>query len=212
MDVSWVIDMSVLYPPDRAKGLAMKECESPGNAEKKPSAQFLAEPVTEQDHALGPVDAPITIIEYGDYECPTCLNAVPIVRKMREALGDRARFIFRHYPQSSIHPHASAAAEAAEAAAEQGKFWAMHEALFAHQAELATIDLSHLALTLGLEIYEFETARSRDKHRKHIAEDFASGQRSGVNKTPTFFINGKRYEGKIEPEGLVEEALAAAGG
>jgi protein-disulfide isomerase len=187
----------------------MKECQSRGNIDMKAPVQFLTEPVTEQDHVLGRADAPITIIEYGDYECPTCLNAVPIVQKMRETLGDRARFIFRHYPQSSIHPHASAAAEAAEAAAEQGKFWEMHEALFRHQKELATIDLSHLALTLGLEIYDFETSRSRDKHRKRIATDFEGGQRSGVNRTPTFFINGKRYEGKIDADGLVEAALVA---
>src|SRR5580704_11931595 len=128
----------------------MQECNDPStSANAKIAPHLLAEAVTEQDHALGPADAPITIVEYGDYECPTCLNAVPIIQKVRENLGDRVRFIFRHYPQSSIHAHASAAAEAAEAAAEQGKFWQMHEALFKHQKELATIDLSHLALTLG---------------------------------------------------------------
>ena len=87
----------------------------------------LAEPVTEKDHAVGPPTAPITIVEYGDYECPTCLNAVPVVKQVRKSLGDRLRFVFRHFPRSSIHPHASAAAEAAEAAAEQGKFWEMHQ-------------------------------------------------------------------------------------
>src|SRR5436305_11693520 len=111
----------------------------------------LTDPVTDRDHALGPDAAPVTIVEYGDYECPDCLNAVPIVREVRQKLGDRLRFVFRHFPRSSIHPHASAAAEAAEAAGDQGKFWEMHDTLFKHQKELG--DLTHLALLLGLEIY-----------------------------------------------------------
>jgi protein-disulfide isomerase len=187
----------------------MQECEDPANPASKALGPLLAEPITEQDHLLGPADAPITLIEYGDYECPTCLNAVPIVQKVREALGNRVRFIFRHYPQSSIHLHASAAAEAAEAAADQGKFWEMHEALFKHQKELATIDLSHLALTQGLEIYKFETSRTRDKHRKRIDADYEGGKRSGVNKTPTFFINGRRYDGPMNADGLLAAALCA---
>src|SRR2546421_3468870 len=105
---------------------------------------LLSEPVTERDHAIGPPSAPVTIVEYGDYECPSCLNALPIIDQVRRSLGERLRFVFRHFPQSSIHPHASVAAEAAEAAAEQGKFWEMHEALFRHQEELADVDLSHL--------------------------------------------------------------------
>src|SRR5947209_8096099 len=143
----------------------------------------LSDPVTERDHALGPATAPITIVEYGDYECPDCLNAVPIIAEVRRALGERMRFVFRHFPRSSIHPHASAAAEAAEAAGEQGKFWQMHEALFRHQKELADLDLSHLALTLGLEIYRFESGRSGELHRARIAADYQSGVRSGVHKT-----------------------------
>src|SRR5438874_4667725 len=102
----------------------------------------LIEPVTPRDHAIGSPAAPITLVEYGDYECPDCLNAVPIVQQVRKSLGDRLRFVFRHFPRSSIHPHASAAAEAAEAAGDQGKFWQMHEELFRHQKELG--DLSHL--------------------------------------------------------------------
>src|SRR5437868_2290 len=117
--------------------------------------QRLVEPVTERDHAVGLSDAPVTIVEYGDYECPSCLNAVPIIEDVRKSLGDRLRFVFRHFPQNSIHPHASVAAEAAEAAGEQGKFWDMHYELFRHQADLADIDFAHLALNLGLEIYKF---------------------------------------------------------
>src|SRR5271154_5130422 len=112
---------------------------------------LLADPVSEQDHAIGLPTARITIVEYGDYECPDCLNAVPILSEVRQSLGDQLRFVFRHFPQNSIHPHASAAAEAAEAAADQGKFWEMHELLFKHQRELADLDLTHLALQLGMD-------------------------------------------------------------
>lgn len=170
----------------------------------------LAEPVTEKDHAVGPPTAPITIVEYGDYECPTCLNAVPVVQQVRKSLGDRLRFVFRHFPRSSIHPHASAAAEAAEAAAEQGKFWEMHQVLFENQKELGTVDLSHLALTLGLELYKFESSRTLEKHRQHIGIDYAGGVRSGVNKTPTFFINGRKYEGPNTADGILAASEIAA--
>src|SRR5437763_1271006 len=168
-----------------------------------PKVQLLAEPVNEKDHALGPPTAPVTSVEYGDYECPDCLNAVPIIAQVRQRLGERLRFVFRHFPQSSIHPHASMAAEAAESAADQGKFWQMHEALFTHQKELADLDLSHLALTLGLEIYKFESGRSRESHRQRIQNDFESGTRSGVHKTPTLFINGQRYDGPIEADAII---------
>jgi protein-disulfide isomerase len=174
------------------------------------SGNILAEPIGEQDHAIGPETAPITIVEYGDYECPDCFNAVPVIEEVRQNLGNRLRFVFRHYPQNSIHPHASAAAEAAEAAAEQGKFWQMHAALFQHQKELAEIDLSHLALTMGLEIYKFETSRSQERHHRRIAADFEGGRRSGVRKTPTLFINGRRYDGKVDAKSIIAEALASS--
>jgi protein-disulfide isomerase len=173
------------------------------NTPASPNVMMLTEPVTERDHSLGSSSAPITIVEYGDYECPDCFNALPVIKQVRQELGDRLRFVFRHFPQSSIHPHASVAAEAAEAAADQGKFWEMHAALFRHQRELAELDLSHLALTLGLEIYRFESARSNDRHRQRIADDHASGVRSGVTGTPTLFINGRRYKGPIEARALI---------
>src|SRR6266540_583437 len=160
--------------------------------------ECMMEPVTPRDHALGLPTAPITIVEYGDYECPDCFNAVPVIQEVQKILGERLRFVFRHFPRSSIHPHASMAAEAAEAAADQGKFWEMHQALFRHQKELGDLDLSHLALTLGLEIYSFESSRSLDRHRQRISEDYQSGVRSGVHKTPTLFINGRRFDGTIE--------------
>ncbi|HEV8606851.1 MAG TPA: thioredoxin domain-containing protein [Tepidisphaeraceae bacterium] len=164
---------------------------------------LLADPVTERDHALGLPTAPITIVEYGDYECPSCLNAVPIIKEVRQTLGDRLRFVFRHFPQSSIHPHASAAAEVAEAAADQGKFWPMHEALFRHQSQLGELDFSHLALTLGLEIYKFESSRAADKHRQRVRADYESGLRSGVKKTPTLFINGRRFDDPITAQAIL---------
>ena len=172
----------------------------------KDRANTLAEPVTERDHSVGPADAPITIVEYGDYECPDCFNAVPVIEQVRQSLGERLRFVFRHFPQNSIHPHASAAAEAAEAAADQGKFWMMHEALFRHQKDLTEIDYSHLALTLGLDIYKFETSRNRESHVRRVRADFESGLRSGVKGTPTLFINGRRYEGKMEAGEILKAA------
>jgi len=167
----------------------------------------LSVPVTDKDHSLGPPGAPITIVEYGDYECPDCLNFVPIIKQVRQQLGDRLRFVFRHFPRSNIHPHASTAAEAAEAAHDQGKFWEMHQALFDHQKELGDLDFAHLALTLGLEIYKFEHSRTFEKHRLRIQSDYQSGVESGVTKTPTLFINSVRYDGPVEPN-----AIVAAGG
>jgi protein-disulfide isomerase len=170
----------------------------------------LTEPVTSRDHSIGPAQAPITIVEYGDYECPDCFNAVPIIAQVRQGLGEKLRFVFRHFPQSSIHPNASAAAEAAEAAGDQGKFWEMHEMLFRHQKDLTEIDFSHLALTLGLEIYKFEISRNQDQHSRGIRADFEGGRRSGVKGTPTLFINGARYNGPIEAKAIIDAAQAAA--
>ena len=175
-----------------------------------PATSFvLAEPVGPRDHSIGNPDAPITIVEYGDYECPDCFNFVPIIREIRQRLGQRLRFVFRHFPRSNIHPNASMAAEVAEAAADQGKFWEMHETLFRHQKELGDLDLTHLALKVGLEVYRFESSRSNDRHRRRISDDYQSGVRSGVTKTPTLFINGQRYDGAIEVEAIIKAALEA---
>jgi protein-disulfide isomerase len=129
---------------------------------------------------------------------------------VREKLRERLRFVFRHFPRSNIHPHASMAAEVAEAAGDQGKFWEMHEALFRHQKELADLDLTHLALTLGLEVYRLESSRTSDRHRRRVKEDYESGVRSGVSKTPTLFINGRRYDGAIEVDAIIAAAIAAS--
>lgn len=162
------------------------------------SPTLLATPVSELDHAIGPADAPVTLVEYGDYECPDCAAAFPIVRRLRETLGDRLRFVFRNFPQNSIHPHASVAAQAALAAAAQGKFWPMHDQLYAHQATLADHAMDEFALKLGLEIYKFNADLAAERFVRRVKDDYDSGVRSGVHRTPTFFINGVRYDGPTE--------------
>jgi protein-disulfide isomerase len=170
----------------------------------------LDPPVTPRDHIQGPADAAVVLVEYGDYECPDCLNAWPIVKQLRAEFGDKLAFVFRHNPVSSIHPHASAAAQAAEAAAGQGKFWEMHDYLFGHQKELDNLDLTFLALKLGLEIYRYQSDYEGGANVKRITDDLASGIRSGVHGTPTFFINGKRYRGKVEVAAISEAIRQAA--
>jgi len=165
----------------------------------------LTVPVTARDHIQGLVSAPVLLVEYGDYECPDCLNAWPVVQALQQALGERLAFVFRHFPMSSVHPHASYAAQAAEAAAGQGKFWQMHDQLFANQKELASLDLTHLALTMGMEVYRFETALESEANVRRIREDSLSALDSGVKGTPTFFINGCRYRGKVDAASLLLE-------
>jgi NhaA family Na+:H+ antiporter len=172
-------------------------------------APALTPPVSDKDHAQGPADAPLTLVEYGDYECEYCGSAYPMVRALQERFGNRLRFVFRHFPHASIHPHASIAAQAAEAAAAQGKFWEMHETLFAHQKELAGTDLIHYALRIGLEPYRVESDLASQIFARRVNEHYLSGQQSGVKRTPTFFINGRRYDGERNFEGL-SAALEAA--
>jgi protein-disulfide isomerase len=173
------------------------------------SGDELLLPVTETDHALGPTDAPVTLLEYGDYECPDCFNAQPVVAELRRRLGDSLRVVFRHFPRSSIHPRASAAAAAAEAASLQGQFWKMHAALFAHQRELDTLDLVHLALNQGLEIYRFSQAFDSDAVARRIRADYDGAVSNKVTGTPTFFINGRRYRGEVRLEPMLAALNAA---
>jgi protein-disulfide isomerase len=165
--------------------------------------------ISDSDHAIGSSAAPVTLVEYGDYECPDCLNSEPIVRQLRDQFGDQLRVIFRHFPQNSVHPSASAAAQAAEAAGNQGKFWVMHQALFDRQKELADLDLTHLALTLGLDPYKFQAdVESRSISHK-VREHHEGGQLSGVEGTPTFFINGCRHDGRKDLATLRGKIAAA---
>ncbi len=162
------------------------------------------------DHVRGEPDAPLTLVEYGDFQCPYCEDAFPIVEEVRRRLGDRLRFVFRHFPLSRIHPHAEAAAEAAEAAEAQGRFWAMHDYLFAHQRALEEEDLEHYAADLGLDRDRFAADLAGHVHAPRVQDDLAGGIRSGVQGTPTFFINGARHEGSYDLETLLA-AIEAAG-
>jgi protein-disulfide isomerase len=171
---------------------------------------MLAVPVGERDHTRGSASAPVTLVQYGDYECPYTRRSQPIVRGLEQRLGERLRFVFRHFPLSRIHPHAEAAAEAAEAAEAQGRFWAMHDYLFAHQRALEEEDLAHYAADLGLDRDRFAADLAGHVHAPRVQNDLVGGIRSGVQGTPTFFINGARHEGAYDLETLLA-AIEAAG-
>jgi formate-nitrite transporter family protein len=166
------------------------------------SDDILHIPVSEYDHIRGQTDAPLTLLEYGDYECPDCEHAAPIVIKLRKEFGDRLRFVFRHFPNSAIHTHASESAQAAEAAGAQGKFWEMHDVLYKHQKDLADHDIAHFGLLVGAEVYRLQADLSASRYAGRVAQDYDSGVKNGVKGTPTFFINGKRYHGPVTFEAL----------
>jgi diadenylate cyclase len=172
------------------------------------------EPVGARDHARGPKDAPVTLVKYGDYECPYCGQAHPDLKKLQERAGEQVRFVFRHFPLDSVHPRARRAAQAAEAAAAQGRFWEMHDLLYENQGELGEEDLMRYAAELGLDLQQFEKDLVNDHHAWRIEEDRLGGNRAGVAGTPTFFVNGVRYTGPIDLGGLlaaVEEAASSSG-
>jgi protein-disulfide isomerase len=154
----------------------------------------LSLPIGERDHAEGPATAPVTLVEYGDYECPYCRAAVPIVRGLRQALGDQLRFAFRHFPLSGVHQRAQQAAEAAEAAGAQGQFWAMHARLFEQQPALGDEDLVRYAADLGLDTARFQRELAGHEHAPRVREDYLGGLESGVEGTPTFYLDGVRYD------------------
>ena len=159
------------------------------------SDALLTPSVSERDHATGPEDAPVTLVEYGDYECPYCGMAYQVVKSAQRELGKQLRFVFRNFPLAEAHPHARNAAQAAEAAAAQGKFWEMHDMLFEHQEALEAEDIIGYAKSLGLDMVKFARDLQDATYAKRVRDDFRSGVKSGVNGTPTFFINGSRYEG-----------------
>jgi protein-disulfide isomerase len=160
--------------------------------------------VNADDHIQGPPDAPVTLLEYGDYQCPYCGEAYPIVKQLQRSLGDSMAFVFRNFPLTSVHPYAEEAAEAAEAAGAQGKFWEMHDRLYEHQDELARPQLIRHAQRLSLDVAKFEDELDRHVYTPRVREDFMSGVRGGVNGTPTFFINGVRHDGGYDFETLLE--------
>jgi protein-disulfide isomerase len=163
----------------------------------------LSLPVSDRDHAHGSKDAVVTLVEYGDYECPHCGRAYPIVKRVQEQLGSRLRFVFRNFPLKEMHAHAQQAAEAAEAAAAQGQFWNMHDMLFENQNHLTNRHLVAYADRLGLDTERVDLELTTHAHSRRVREDFLSGVRSGVNGTPTFFINGVRHDDAWDFDTLV---------
>jgi protein-disulfide isomerase len=173
-------------------------------------APRLALPVSgERDHIVGPETAPVTLVEYGDYECPYCGAAHGVTKQLSQEFGDDLRFVFRHFPLTQIHPHSGLAAEAAEAAGAQGGFWGMHDLLFEHQDRLSPQDVLGYARTLGLDLGRFVSDLRDHVHAPKVREDFRSGVRSGVNGTPTFFVNGVRHNGGWDFDSL-DAAISAA--
>ena len=167
------------------------------------SESRLALPVSDQrDHILGPRTAAVTLVEHGDFECPHCRQAHYVLQELLAQFREHMRLVYRNFPLSQIHPHAKRAAEASEAAAAQGRFWDMHDMLFERQHALEDEDLTAYAAELGLDLGQFQIELVQGVHLPRVSQDFISGVRSGVNGTPTFFINGVRHDGPWDLESL----------
>jgi len=171
----------------------------------------LTPPVGPADHAQGSPEAPVTLVEYGDYQCPYCGAAYPMIKLLQQSLGDTLRFVFRNFPLAQAHEHAMLAAQAAEAAAVSGEesFWRMHDQLFEHQDALELSDLVGYAKAIGLDAAQFRRDLEAGTFQSRVRSDFRGGVRSGVNGTPTFFINGERYDGEYKQSDL-EAAIRRA--
>jgi protein-disulfide isomerase len=163
----------------------------------------LKVPVNPEDHTQGDAHAGCTVVEYGDYECPHCGRAFPIVQRVQKHFGKRLRFVFRNFPLNEMHPHAESAAESAEFAGGRGKFWEMHDLLFENQDRLDGALFQELAQKLKLAPADLREALEKREYMARVRADFAGGVRSGVNGTPTFFINGQRHDGPFEYQDLV---------
>jgi protein-disulfide isomerase len=174
----------------------------------------LVDPVdADRDHIRGPKDAPVTLVEYGDFQCPYCGQAEPVVRELLAEFGADLRFVFRHLPLEDVHEDARLAAEAAEAAGAQGSFWEMYDLLFANQDALTADDLMDYARTLGLDVGRFSADLRKRKHALRVERDIDSADQSGVTGTPTFFANGLRHHGAFDIDSLqalVRTALSQA--
>ncbi|MBU8974558.1 DsbA family protein [Lysobacter sp. MMG2] len=171
----------------------------------------LTIPVGASDHAQGRADAPVTLVEYGDYQCPYCGQAYPVIQAVQRAMGDDLRFVFRNFPITQSHPYALGAAQFAEAAAADGKFWEAHDLLYERQDALRPSDLMEYGDGLGLRAVDLREA-FEGRFDGRIQADFMGGVRSGVNGTPTLFINGQRYDGSPDPEALVATMRRLVGG
>jgi protein-disulfide isomerase len=159
-------------------------------------------PVSAADHTQGPDDAPVILVEYGDYECPHCGHAYGIVKALQKKFGEQLRFVFRNFPLREAHPYAEAAAEAAEFAGAHGKFWEMHDLIYENQDALSEQLLAELAQRLRLDVKALAKALETGEFANRVKKDFVGGVRSGVNGTPTFFINGERHDADFELETL----------
>jgi len=171
---------------------------------------LLSPPLEDLDHIRGERGAPLELVMFGDFQCPYCLGAQSVLRRVRERLGDRLVFGFRHLPIPERHPLAPLAAEASEAAAAQDRFWDFHDALYVNQPRLSRETILEVARELGLDVERLEAEIDADAHRDRIARDVASAEASGATGTPTFFVNGKRFFGAYDAGSLVE-ALEAPG-
>lgn len=169
----------------------------------------LRPPVSSRDHLDGDPSAPIVLVEYGDYECPYCGAAYPVVKALQKQFRGRMCFVFRNFPLTEAHPHAEHAAEAAEAAGEAGRFWEMHDAIFEHQNALDDKHLVRYAEAIGVSGSVIAQTLETERFAAHIRQDFLGGVRSGVNGTPSFFINGEKYDGQYDLASLAAAAQAA---
>src|SRR5918911_5717755 len=181
-------------------------------ASSEPSEGRLAVPVGPEDHVRGPADAPVTLVEYGDFECPFCGRAYPAVEALLRRLGDRVRFVYRHSPRPE-HPHARHAAEAAAAAAAQSEqgFWRMYYALFTHQQALDDASLARYAAESGLDVERFKRDMAAHVYAPRVQRDLQSAVHSGAHGTPTFFVNGRKHEGPDTYEDLLAAVQAEPG-
>ena len=170
----------------------------------------LAVPVRSEDHSQGDKSAACTLVEYGDYECPYCGQAYPIVKRIQKHFGKRLLFVFRNFPLSQMHPHAESAAETAEFAGAHEKFWEMHDLLYENQTHLGAKFLGELAGRLHLDPAGLEGALEKKEFLPRVRADFSSGARSGVNGTPTFVINGQRHDGPFDFDSLVDSIELAS--
>jgi protein-disulfide isomerase len=159
--------------------------------------------VSDRDHIEGPPNAPVQLVEFGDYECPYCGMAYPIVKELQTRLGDQMALVFRNFPLATMHLHAQHAAEAAESAGGQGRFWEMHDTLYENQQALEDENLVEYAAALGLDVPRFVRDMAEHRYAPRVREDFLSGVRSGVNGTPCFFINGMRHLGSYDLNSLL---------
>jgi protein-disulfide isomerase len=169
----------------------------------------LAVPVMEADHMLGASHARVTLVEYGDFECPNCKQAAPVVKHLLHKHNGRLRVVFRHFPLEEVHPHAFGAALAAEAAGAQGKFWPMHDLMFENQGRLQARHLREYAQRLDLDMPRYDYEMSDEVYWQRVREDIEGGKRSGARSTPTFFVNGRIHDVSFGLERL-EEGVEAA--